>query len=563
MATNSLILWGRNSDGTYHYENRLLFGRPGYNMVTDRVPRPPSQSGQGPSGVEDAFIVGRDFVLWITNKWIPDGSSDATMSPLSGPVGWQAFFDYARDKNPFRFVPDATYPGFYVDGCYLVDPIGKGSLGQLDDVILRDIPYQIRNPSLDFHQALRGIMMEYAPGANITDPVAYTFSRADGATCATQFNASNTLITVAANVLRERQNALGLHATLIERAATNGILRSTAFDNASWTKTRCSVSANAVTGLDGTAAGDKLVEDASASTTHFISQATPTLTDNTLQCWYVIARKAERSWIALELLDKSGTTRNAYFDLTNGVVGGGNSLGIIRAIILPDGNTAYLCALIATAASGATTPIARCYLATGNGTASYTGDGASGVYLYHAQFEADKAFPTSPIITTSASVTRAADSFTRPLSDFMAAPISDFTIYLSLIRPMWADATATDLGLYPGLLQIGTYPAGVRIYGDQTTRTIKADINGGAVASQNIPAGNLTISVQCKTVTTAAQIAIDVGSGLSAFTASAGALTSWGASSLVLGGGAGVASAEIVDVRIAPGLRSLGAMQIL
>lgn len=229
MATNSRILWGAG------YENQLLVGRPFYQMVTDRVPRPPSQRGQGPSGVEDAFIVGRDYTLWLTARWIPDGTSDVTMSPLSGPVGWQAFFDWARDANPFRFVPDDTAPSFYVDGCYLVDPLGQGPLGTLDDVIQRDIPFQVRNPTVDFHQALRGMLWEYAPQGDTTKmSPAPTATRADAATCTTYVGSDGLLHVVAANVLRDRHYIAGVRTTLLEATIANLVLQPENFGT-TWT----------------------------------------------------------------------------------------------------------------------------------------------------------------------------------------------------------------------------------------------------------------------------------------------------------------------------------------
>lgn len=203
---NSAILWGTN------YENKLLVGRPVYNILTDRVPRAQSAWAQGPSGVEDAYIPGYDYTLWCEARWIPDGGDGSTYSALSGPTGWQAFFDWARQKNPFRFVPDANYQSFYVDACYLVNPLLVGGpLGSLDALTRRTIPFQIRNATVDFHQALRGIMWEYVSGSDITQPLAAAYGRS---TAAGFLDNKGFFEQAAAGVLRDRHYPAGLGSTV-------------------------------------------------------------------------------------------------------------------------------------------------------------------------------------------------------------------------------------------------------------------------------------------------------------------------------------------------------------
>src|SRR5690242_10065166 len=204
----SQILWGPT------YENQLIVADPVYDLVSDREPRDGSEFIQGSSGVEDAWITGRDFVLSGEARFIPDAS--ATASGMSGPLSWQAFLDWARDKNPFRFVPDQTNPLFYVDSCYLVEPLkGAGGLGP---DIKRKIPFKFRNPTVDFHQALRGIMFEYGPGASLIDPIVASFARATAATrrglpgnLAAAIGASDV-----SGVLRDRHYEGALRTTLLE-----------------------------------------------------------------------------------------------------------------------------------------------------------------------------------------------------------------------------------------------------------------------------------------------------------------------------------------------------------
>src|SRR6266581_4043883 len=157
----SSLLWGSN------FENALAIGYPLFDVVTDREERDGSEHIQSPAGVEDSWIVGRDYVMDVEARWIPDGpNTSPVQTQLSGPVSWQDFLDCARDANSFRFVPDATVPNFYVDNVYLVEP--RQGFGTLSPDIKRNVRLKLRNATRDFHQALRGIMFEYVPGGDIS-----------------------------------------------------------------------------------------------------------------------------------------------------------------------------------------------------------------------------------------------------------------------------------------------------------------------------------------------------------------------------------------------------------
>ncbi len=201
-------------------------------------------------------------------------------------------------------------------------------------------------------------------------------------------------------------------ALVLEGARTNAFTKSEELDDAAYTKTRATVSANAVAAPDGKTTADKLVEDGTASSTHEFKRNTPTLTDDTQQSFSVFAKAAERSEIRIELIQKDNTIANAWFDLSAGTVGTttGGGVGLIRRY----GEDWYRCTLVADSANGGTTPVIFVELGSGSETAVYNGDSSSGAYLWGMQFETDKPFPSSYRATAGSTVTRSKDAMTFP-----------------------------------------------------------------------------------------------------------------------------------------------------
>lgn len=130
---------------------------------------------------------------------------------------------------------------------------------------------------------------------------------------------------------------------------------------------------------DGTLTADKLVENTAASTVHWVDfSSTSLVATGSVVTASVYLKAGERNWINLNL----GTGQSAYFNLANGTVGtiAGTLLG---TSITSVGNGWWRCSI--TAATAASTGRLSVYIATGNGTASYTGDGTSGIYIWGAQ----------------------------------------------------------------------------------------------------------------------------------------------------------------------------------
>lgn len=147
------------------------------------------------------------------------------------------------------------------------------------------------------------------------------------------------------------------------------------FDNAAWTKSNATVTANATTAPDGSVSADKLVETTAVTVAHTVQQ-TITVVTNTPQLISVYAKAGERSKFQL-----GGGNSFATFDLNLGTV----TLSVgASATIVSVGNGWYRCS-IAGAVPSVTSLIYGITLVNDAGSNNYTGDGTSGIYIWGAQ----------------------------------------------------------------------------------------------------------------------------------------------------------------------------------
>ena len=188
----------------------------------------------------------------------------------------------------------------------------------------------------------------------------------------------------------------------IWESRTNLLLRSQEFDNAVWTKTRSTISANKAIAPDGTLTADKLVESTDVATSHLVGRFITGLT-TTAYTLTVYAKAAERSQIVV--VGSSASTYGYIFDLSTGAGIGSFGVAPNSFSITSVGNGWYRCSITYTQPN--TEAHFRLYPAVG-GNASYDGDGFSGIYIWQADLQAGS-FASPPIPTTAATVTRAAD----------------------------------------------------------------------------------------------------------------------------------------------------------
>jgi len=224
------------------------------------------------------------------------------------------------------------------------------------------------------------------------------------------------LQTAASGVARFDHNpttgeSLGL---LVEEQRTNLLTYSEEFDNAAWIKTRSSTTSNTIVAPDGTLTGDKLVENTETNT-HLINQSQSLTTGNKYTV-SIFAKAAERTQLRFQFGTSAGAfsgLQSVDFDLsTLTTTAANNAVGSIT----PVGNGWYRCVMTTDTTIATDSTNIRIVLLTAEG-ASYEGDGYSGLFIWGSQFEVG-AFPTSYIPTTSATVTRNADTASMTGTNF-------------------------------------------------------------------------------------------------------------------------------------------------
>jgi hypothetical protein len=320
-------------------------------------------------------------------------------------------------------------------------------------------------------------------GAESLDP-RITFTRASTAT----FTGLDGLIqTAAIDAPRFDYNpttlaSLGL---LIEEQRTNAFTFSEQFDNAAWTKTNSSITADATTSPDGTTDADKIVSN--AGSLGLVVQSN-SQTSGVTYTWSTFAKAAEYSFCQLRITGTVvGSITRAYFNLATGTVSVATNC---TASITPVGDGWYRCSLVYLVTSTATAS-PRIYGQVD--TVDTVGDGTSGIYIWGAQLEAG-AFPTSYIPTVASQVTRAADVAVMTGTNF-----SDW--YNASEGALFCEGSREYLAVTAGLIQIDDGTSSNRM-AFQTTNTAKMRVfivSGGVTQTSLDSAASLISNVVFKT----------------------------------------------------------------
>lgn len=188
-----------------------------------------------------------------------------------------------------------------------------------------------------------------------------------------------------------------LSSGLLGWGPENLLVRSAQFDL--WSATRASASQNAATAPNGTLTAEKFVEDSSASTTHFIRNHLSGTNDTLAPLTFsVYLKAAERSWVRL-MWDGTGGL-SYYFNISTGTVGTGGGGNVSNPTVTSVGDGWYRCSITVVPISASLA--FEIYSATGDSGANYSGNGASGFYMWGAQVERASSASTYKPTTSAA-----------------------------------------------------------------------------------------------------------------------------------------------------------------
>ena len=274
---------------------------------------------------------------------------------------------------------------------------------------------------------------------------------------------------------------------LIEEARTNLLTYSDQFDNAFYSKSNSTVTANSATSPDGTTNADSLIRGATNSGESML-RITTTQAISTAYTFSVYAK---------------AVTAGAYFYLRNLAVDGGLPSGLVvfnlangtivssgssypSPIITSVGNGWYRCVISGTTPASITNNLAD--IGVCNIANAVTGISGDTIYIYGAQLEAG-AFATSYVPTTSATVTRNFDS-----------------LGITAISSWYNTAQGTVLAAFDTNYLTGA----IRIIGTQTAATPLSINGGGAISIYD--GANVTTSNLISTNTVAKAASTYVGS---------------------------------------------------
>lgn len=375
------ILWGTN------LENVLEFDRLDAQMSGQPLRGGSEQERPGARGVEDAWSTGYDYQLVGDMRWVDP-------SLWSGPSGVRDWLDWAAEKNTFRYVPDSTFPDFWVDGCYLASPVGndRTGAGQLEANEQRRVKVTMRNPTYDFSLARRGLFFEFGP-SDAPLPAQLTHTRNGtaayfGKTPRDLATVPLTRLMAASGVLRDRDYwSTTQRVAMLEGGYSfaNLCSKPEELGDAFWSFTDTTVTSNLIDDPNRTAQNaDKIVEGTGSAqhTRHFeFSAGASDILSAT-----VYLRAAERTKVQVYFsdsfagADKMGCQVDLQTLAVSTILSGSGSFRAtpkVRSV-----RAGWVELRFSGVTTTSTTPDFVIRLCDAAGSGTYTGDGTSGLYAW-------------------------------------------------------------------------------------------------------------------------------------------------------------------------------------
>jgi hypothetical protein len=282
--------------------------------------------------------------------------------------------------------------------------------------------------------------IDFAKTKRLDPRVTYT-----RASTATYVDNGGVIRTAASGVARFDHNpatgeSLGL---LVEEARTNAFTYSEEFDNAAWTKTNSSITANSATAPNGLQTADTLTSSAAGTSTVFRS-----FTNQFPPLTFSVYLKANTSTVACIRTLTNADGRNVAYNvnLLAGTISAatgntGNLTGWTQYVGIENAGNGWYRVFVAFSSSSFGFTCDYEISPSLNRTAAVSGES---IFIWGAQLEGGS-FPTSYIPTTSATVTRAADVASMTGTNFSSwYNGTEGTLFQNCTRRVPAGVTATN-----------------------------------------------------------------------------------------------------------------------
>lgn len=245
------------------------------------------------------------------------------------------------------------------------------------------------------------------------------------ASSATYWDSSGVLRSASSNVLRRDFDPRLASTTekcgfLIEEARTNLALRSEEFDNAAWSTSNTTITANQAVAPDGTTTADLAVPSTGNNAKSVFTTTGLTVTA-AVHSWSIFVKNAGYNFAALTAVSNTTTRHSIVVNLTTGAITATNTQGspsnVTTAVTLCSNGWVRIVVSMTASSSANVTFLAVHPSNSGTPTVdagcnpTFAGDGVSGIYIWGAQVELGS-FASSYIPTAGSTVTRAADLVT-------------------------------------------------------------------------------------------------------------------------------------------------------